>query len=72
MSTLRPARCLYKHSTLVIKQTARLAGVAVRHAHSAGEDGEPGRDRRARTRYIFGAGSLGLALLAADHVFNGS
>lgn len=73
MSTLRPARCLYKHSAFALKQSVRLAGVVVRRVQSADEDSHSGGDYRTGSgRLVLGGGSLALALLAADHVFNGA
>ncbi|PZC79052.1 hypothetical protein B5X24_HaOG216867 [Helicoverpa armigera] len=71
MSTLGPVRCLFRHSAFALRQSARIAGVVGRYIRSAEKHGEPGGDHRARAaRAALGAGTLALALLAADHVFN--
>ncbi|XP_037870838.1 mitochondrial disaggregase [Bombyx mori] len=67
MSSLRPATCCVR----ALRRTARLAGVAA-HRISSGYNSS-GNERKQRldvNRVTLGVGSLALALLAADHVFN--
>uniref|UniRef100_A0A2A4J8N8 Uncharacterized protein n=2 Tax=Heliothis virescens TaxID=7102 RepID=A0A2A4J8N8_HELVI len=71
MSTSGPVRYWFRHSVYAFRQSTRLAGVVGRYVRSADKHGEPGDDQRARSaRAALGAGTLALALLAADHVFN--
>lgn len=72
MSTLRSARYMYKRSVFALKQSARLTGVLARQVHTAGSNGEPGGERCRASKRALSAGALALALLAADHVFNGA
>ena len=62
---------MYKRSVFALKQSARLSGVLVRQVHTA-DNGDSGGDSRHRTSSALSAGTLALALLAADHVFNGA
>ncbi|XP_075972316.1 mitochondrial disaggregase-like isoform X2 [Anticarsia gemmatalis] len=56
---------------LVLRRSARLAGVVARRVHGMGAGGDPGSEYRTKARRLMlGAGSLGLALLAADLAFN--
>ncbi|XP_035431184.1 caseinolytic peptidase B protein homolog isoform X3 [Spodoptera frugiperda] len=71
MSTIRPFRCLYKHSAFALRHSSRLASALVQWEHTAGGNSNSGGENRTRAaRTALGAGSLALALLAADHVFN--
>lgn len=73
MSTIRPFRCLYKHSAFALRHSSRLASALVQWEHTAGGNSNSGGENRTRAaRTALGAGSLALALLAADHVFNGA
>ncbi|KAJ8727268.1 hypothetical protein PYW08_015665 [Mythimna loreyi] len=70
MSTLRSARCMYKRSVFALKQSARITGVLARQVHTAESNGGPRSETRRGTSRALSAGTLALALLAADHVFN--
>lgn len=63
---------MYKRSVTAIKQSARLTSVLVRQVHSAENNKDPGGDYGRGATRAFGAGTLAVALLAADHVFNGA
>ncbi|XP_022829087.1 caseinolytic peptidase B protein homolog isoform X2 [Spodoptera litura] len=71
MSTIRPFRCLYKHSVFALRHSSRLASALAQWEYGAEGNSSSGGEYRARAvRTALGAGSLALALLAADHVFN--
>lgn len=63
----RHAKCLFD-----MKRSARVAHTMARRAQTMGGQGDPGYDRTGASRLVFGTGCLGLALLAADLVFNGT
>ncbi|CAH1635431.1 unnamed protein product [Spodoptera littoralis] len=71
MSTLRPFRCLYKHSVFALRHSSRLASALAQWEYAAeGNSNSEGEYRARAVKTALGAGSLALALLAADHVFN--
>ncbi|CAH0669428.1 unnamed protein product [Spodoptera exigua] len=71
MSPIRPIRYLYKHSAFALRHSSRLVSALAQQAHSAeGNSNSEGEYRSRAGRTALGAGSLALALLAADHVFN--
>lgn len=65
MSGLRPATCYVR----ALRHTMRLAGVVVRRVPPAGD--RESDQKHSAAHIAAGVGSLGLALLAADHMFNG-
>ncbi|CAB3235603.1 unnamed protein product [Arctia plantaginis] len=55
----------------MLKKSSRISGVVLRRMHAVGPGGDPDNEYHSRVgRLRFGAGALGLALLAADLVFN--
>lgn len=57
----------------MLKKSSRVSGVVLRRIHAIGPGGDPDNEYHSRVgRWALGAGSLGLALLAADLVFNGA
>lgn len=67
MSGIRPAvYCLR-----ALRRTTRLAGIAARRIPKLDKEGPNGDHRHNKNRITVAIGSLGVALLAADHVFNG-
>lgn len=68
MAGFRPSICCMK----ALRRTARMTTVVSRCPRFSRGDGESRRrSHPVSSRLLLGAGSLGLALLAADHVFNG-
>ncbi|KAL0839959.1 hypothetical protein ABMA28_016567 [Loxostege sticticalis] len=53
-----------------LRRTLRLASVPARRACAGGGWGDHGQPRNTARHYALGAGSLTLALLAADHIYN--